>query len=55
MDSTNKQEKGCINMYKMIEEVQTYYPIYGFVSKINKGEVKRYDAFTWFLSRKRRR
>lgn len=47
MDSTNKQEKGC-----MIEEVKTYYPIYGFVSKINKGEVKRYDAFTWFYREK---
>lgn len=48
MDSTNKQEKGCIVMYKMAEEVQTYYPIYGFVSKLKKSEVKEYDAFTWF-------
>lgn len=39
-------------MYKMVEEVKTYYPIYGFVSKINKGEVKRYDAFTWFYREK---
>lgn len=39
-------------MYKMIEEVKTYYPIYGFVNKINKGEVKRYDAFTWFYREK---
>ena len=35
-------------MYKMAEEVKTYYPIYGFVSKLKKGEVKEYDAFTWF-------
>lgn len=47
MDSTNKQEKGCIIMYKMTEEVQTYYPIYGFVSKLKKGEVKQYDCFMW--------
>ena len=32
----------------MAEEVKTYYPIYGFVSKLKKGEVKKYDAFTWF-------
>lgn len=48
MDSTNKQEKGCIIMYKMAEEVKTYYPIYGFVSKLKKGEIKQYDCFTWF-------
>lgn len=47
MDSTNKQEKGGIIMYKMTEEVQTYYPIYGFVSKLKKGEVKQYDCFMW--------
>ncbi len=32
----------------MVEEVKTYYPIYGFVSKLKKNEVKKYDAFTWF-------
>lgn len=39
-------------MYKMTEEVKTYYSIYDFVSEINKGEVKRYDAFTWFYREK---
>lgn len=34
-------------MYKDIEEVKTYYPKYGFVSQLNKGEVKQYDCFTW--------
>lgn len=34
-------------MYKMAEEVKTYYPIYGFVSKLKKGEVKQYDCFMW--------
>ena len=52
MDSTNKQEKGCIVMYKMAEEVKTYYPIYGFVSKLKKGEVKQYDCFTWIYRMK---
>lgn len=34
-------------MYKMAEEVKAYYPIYGFVSKLKKGEVKQYDCFMW--------
>lgn len=34
-------------MYKMAEEVKTYYPIYGFVSKLKKGEVTQYDCFMW--------
>lgn len=48
MDSTVKRKERCIIMYKMVEEVKTYYPIYGFVSKLKKNEVKKYDAFTWF-------
>lgn len=48
MDSTNKQENGrCIIMYKILDNVSTYNPKYGFVSKLNKGEVKQYDCFTW--------
>ena len=39
-------------MYKMAEEVKTYYPIYGFVSKLKKGEVKQYDCFTWIYRMK---
>ena len=34
-------------MYRETEEVKTYYPKYGFVSQLNKGEVKQYDCFTW--------
>lgn len=39
-------------MYKMVEEVKTYYPIYGFVSKLKKGEIKQYDCFTWIYRMK---
>ena len=34
-------------MYRKIEKIKTYYPKYGFVSQLNKGEVKQYDCFTW--------
>lgn len=34
-------------MYRNIEEIKTYNPKYGFVSQLNKGEVKQYDCFTW--------
>lgn len=34
-------------MYREAEEIKTYYPKYGFVSQLNKGEVKQYDCFTW--------
>lgn len=34
-------------MYREIEKIKTYYPKYGFVSQLNKGEVKQYDCFTW--------
>lgn len=34
-------------MYKMFNNIETYNPKYGFVSKLNKGEVKQYDCFTW--------
>lgn len=34
-------------MYKILDNVSTYNPKYGFVSKLNKGEVKQYDCFTW--------
>lgn len=39
-------------MYRITEEVKAYYSIYEFVSEINKGEAKRYDAFTWFYREK---
>lgn len=39
-------------MYKMVEEVKTYYPIYAFVSKLEKGEIKQYDYFTWIYRMK---
>ena len=39
-------------MYRITEEVKAYYSIYEFVSEINKGEVRRYDAFTWFYREK---
>lgn len=39
-------------MYRITEEVKAYYSIYEFVSEINKGEVKRYDSFTWFYREK---
>ena len=34
-------------MYREIEKIKTYYPKYGFVSQLNKGEIKQYDCFTW--------
>lgn len=34
-------------MYREIEKIKTYYPKYGFVSQLNKGEVKQYDCLTW--------
>lgn len=39
-------------MYRITEEIKAYYSIYEFVSEINKDEVKRYDAFTWFYREK---
>lgn len=52
MDSTIKINKRCIVMYRITEEIKAYYSIYEFVSEINKDEVKRYDAFTWFYREK---
>ena len=37
-------------MYKILDNVSTYNPKYGFVSKLNKGEVKQYDCFTWIFT-----
>lgn len=36
-------------MYREAEEIKTYNPKYGFVSQLNKGEVKQYDCFTWIF------
>ena len=30
-----------------MEEIQTNYPKYSFVSRLNKGEAKRFDCCTW--------